>query len=185
MNARAAWSLGAFVASTVLLLQRMRGEFDSAGKLTRSSVAAMYAAYTGHALLTARVAFLRTLPLPLAPRPARATGVSLALAGLGLCAGGMTPFASAAQVSGTETGELVTGGVYRYSRNPQYVGYVLVLVGVGLARRSAAALGLAGAMALAFRYWVPVEERHLARDLGATYGRYRDRTARWVSLGRP
>lgn len=175
-------ALAGLGTSTVLLLRQMRQEFDTSGTLTPPTVTAMYAAYTSHALLIAGVAHRRTLPLPLPRRPAEAAGAALTLTGAGLLVGGIRRFAGAGQVSGTEVGDLVTAGVYRYSRNPQYVGYVLALVGLGLARRSAAVLGLATAMALVFRDWVPIEERHLDQELGAAYSRYRERTARWLSL---
>lgn len=182
MKAWTPLALAGLGASPVVLLRRMRKEFDKGGTLTTPTVAAMYATYTGHALLTAGVAHRRTLPLPLPPRPAEAAGAALILTGAGLWVAGVQRFAGSGQVSGTEVGELVSGGVYRYSRNPQYVGYVLALVGLGLARRSAAVLGLATALALVFRWWVPVEERHLDRELGDAYSRYRERTARWFSL---
>lgn len=175
-------SLAGLGAASVGLLLRMRRELRSTGTLRGPTVGAMYATYALHAALTARVAYRRSLPVPIAPRLAGASGAGLMLAGAGLWVAGIRRFAGAGQVSGTEVGDLVTRGIYRYSRNPQYLGYVLALAGLGVARRSLAALALAGAMALAFRCWVPVEEHHLDRRLGAAYRRYRERTPRWFAL---
>lgn len=42
--------------------------------------------------------------------------------------------------SGAQEGPLVTKGVYCYSRNPQYLGYIVGLAGLAVARRSGAGL---------------------------------------------
>lgn len=78
----------------------------------------------------------------------------------------------------------MTGGVYCYSRHPQYLGYVLALTGVAAARRSGTSVALAGAAAAIYAAWVPVEEEHLARTLGEASERYRHRTRRWLGRGK-
>ncbi len=76
----------------------------------------------------------------------------------------------------------MTDGVYRYSRNPQNVGWGLVLLGVSLAGRSGAALLLTAVFFVVFRSYIPVEERHLERTFGEEYRRYRDATPRFLGL---
>lgn len=173
-------SLGATVALAIPTLRRMRREFDAAGDLSSPTVAAMYACYATHATATAQAARQRAGALPLPSRPAVTAGAALVAGGTGLCVAGMRRFASAGQISGTDVGELTTGGLYRRSRNPQYVGYIAVLTGVGLARRSGGVLALAGGAALVFAWWVPIEERNLERAFGDAYRRYRDQTPRWL-----
>jgi len=73
---------------------------------------------------------------------------------------GMRQFAGPGQVSGTNPGGLVTTGIYRISRNPQYIGYLLALSGLTLARRSKDAAALTLAVAAVYRWWIPIEERH-------------------------
>ena len=179
----AALATGLAAGLTVSVLARMRREFDAAGELSAPTVAAMYTGYAVHAAATAHATRYRTGPLPLPSTPAAAAGAMTGVGGAALCAIGMNRFAGPGQVSGTHVGDLATGGVYRYTRNPQYTGYIAVLAGLGLARRSAAVLGLAGAAALIFAWWIPVEERHLEQTFGDAYHRYRTRTPRW--LGRP
>lgn len=113
----------------------------------------------------------------------RAIGTVLSAAGLALFAAGARPFASFTQLAGRETGDLVTDGIYRYSRNPQYAGNVLLSAGTAVAARSIPASAFTVGMAAVYRVYVVAEEAHLERAFGGEYRRYRDRTPRW--LGSP
>jgi protein-S-isoprenylcysteine O-methyltransferase Ste14 len=162
------------------LLRRMTRDVEEQGALRAPTAAWMYATYGVHAAGYASA--LRTGP----PRPAggwtvgRAAGAATAVVGAALTVAGMSRFAGAAHVSGTQSGPFVTEGVYRFSRNPQYTGYVLTLAGAALARRSVPALVLATAAAGVFVRWVPVEERHLSTSIGTPYVRYLESTPRWL-----
>lgn len=113
-----------------------------------------------------------------------AAGVGLAVIGGALDAAGAHRFAGPAQLTGTRAGNLITGGIYRYSRHPQYVGLVTALGGLAIARRSLPALALTAVLGAAYRAWAPIEEEHLARCFGAPYRRYRAATHRWFGLPR-
>lgn len=166
--------------ATTVLLRQMQADLQRYGRLRAGTAAAMYAGYAAHAASSA-AAWTRTDP-NLPARSARAVGAFLVAAGGLLCVAGMRRFASPGQVSGTTDGPLVTTGVYRLSRNPQYTGYLLLLAGAATTRRSLAALGLAGVLAAAYRAWIPAEEHHLRRVFGADYNRYRRHTPRWLAL---
>ncbi len=76
---------------------------------------------------------------------------------------------------------LVTNGLYRFTRNPMYVG--LILIGVGLALMVDAPLMLiATGIAVVILRWgvIAEEEAYLAREFGETYLRYTGETGRWV-----
>lgn len=93
---------------------------------------------------------------------------------------GARPFGAGAQLSGIEPGSLHATGIYRYSRNPQYLGLGLAATGAALAGRSGfAALGAAGVW-LAFRRWIPAEEQHLIRMFGDRYAQYKADVHRWL-----
>jgi len=174
----------AVTGGTPVLLHRMRRELLLDGRLSAPTATAMYGVYTAHALAVAVTARRRSLPLPGgATATSTALGAGAVAIGSGLVVAGMSRFVGPAQVSGTDSGELATGGVYRLSRNPQYAGYVLALAGLGLARRSGAVLMLAAGAGGVFAWWVPVEERALRPTFGAPYEHYLARTPRW--LGRP
>ncbi|MPY80296.1 MAG: DUF1295 domain-containing protein [Actinophytocola sp.] len=179
-KARWAVALSGMSTGTVLLLRRMRAELLRRGSLRPSTVVAMYGA---HATAVVISLHRRSLPLRIHPALSTAAGTTLIAGGGTACVAGMATFADPGQVSGTKPGELLTGGIYRYSRNPQYLGYLLVLTGLGTARRSGLALALGAATGLVFRWWIPIEERHLQREFGEPYRQYRARVPRW--FGRP
>lgn len=76
---------------------------------------------------------------------------------------------------------LVTTGLYRYSRNPMYVGVLLLLGGWALATGVPALGWYAGIVALAFHFRIMwYEEPVLNRLFGDTWAAYRQRTRRWL-----
>lgn len=79
-----------------------------------------------------------------------------------------------------ENGGLVTGGIYAYSRNPQYVTSVLATVGLGIASGSVLTLVLAGVLFALYFLFVLNEERWLLSGYGAAFHDYMARTPRFV-----
>jgi len=76
---------------------------------------------------------------------------------------------------------LVTGGIYRITRNPMYVGMALLLL--AWAVHLSALLPLAGIvlfMLYMTRYQIQPEERALERIFGEQYGAYCARVRRWL-----
>lgn len=79
------------------------------------------------------------------------------------------------------TTALVTGGLYRFSRNPIYVGFALIYVGVAFALDSMIVLALLiPAMVLVDRLAVVREERYLAARFGTDWEAYRAKVRRWL-----
>ena len=76
---------------------------------------------------------------------------------------------------------LVTGGPYRISRNPIYLGLVLLFTGIALAYGKIWGLVLVVpfAVVLHFRTILP-EENYLARTFGERFVRYRNTVRRWL-----
>lgn len=167
------------VGERLPLLSTMSRDLAKRGQLRSSTATAMWAGYAAHTFATAWALHRRSMPLHVTGLPARLVGVGLIGAGGALCASGMSVFTSPRELTGTSNQALTTKGIYRYSRNPQYLGYVLVLTGAALARRSGTALASAAALAAAYAAWVPVEEAHLARLHGEPYERYLRGIHRW------
>ncbi|SMF12843.1 Protein-S-isoprenylcysteine O-methyltransferase Ste14 [Tistlia consotensis] len=75
---------------------------------------------------------------------------------------------------------LVTGGPYRWTRNPMYLGLTLVYLAAALVAGSAAALVLLAPLLLVVRYGViGREERYLEALFGQPYRDYKARVRRW------
>lgn len=165
---------------TSRVIDRMQSEYESTETLSPTTVVLLYSAYAAYLSSIAWAARGRTLPLPLPSRLARLAGGTLALSGLGISIAGAGRFSSPAQVSGIEPGSLVAGGIYRHTRNPQYLGLTVALGGVALAARSGlAALTVASAWRELDR-WIPSEERHLQRIFAEQYRAYAQSTPRWL-----
>ncbi|QNH80572.1 isoprenylcysteine carboxylmethyltransferase family protein [Pseudomonas protegens] len=76
---------------------------------------------------------------------------------------------------------LVTSGVYRYTRNPMYVGFALWLLAWGLYLASPLVLlGVLGFVLYMNRLQIAPEERALGRLFGADFATYRQRVRRWL-----
>ena len=77
-------------------------------------------------------------------------------------------------------GELVTGGPYRFTRNPQYIGDILILAGFVLAANSWLALWPA-LLAMISAFIAPFsEEPWLEARLGDAYSDYKRRVRRFI-----
>jgi protein-S-isoprenylcysteine O-methyltransferase Ste14 len=79
------------------------------------------------------------------------------------------------------TTTLVTSGVYRFSRNPTYLGMEIVLLSWAAVLASPAA-ALVSALFVAYitRFQIRPEESTLAAFLGSAYSDYSMRVRRWV-----
>jgi len=77
--------------------------------------------------------------------------------------------------------ELVVTGLYRYVRNPQYVGALLVVIGEALLTEAVILLGYAGVLAITYHLFVRYyEEPTLGRLFGEAYSRYCEAVPRWL-----
>jgi protein-S-isoprenylcysteine O-methyltransferase Ste14 len=79
------------------------------------------------------------------------------------------------------TTALSTSGPYRFTRNPAYVGMVIVYVGIALAADAPWALVMLAPAVVVIQLFVIVrEERYLERLFGEEYLSYKRRVRRWI-----
>ena len=76
---------------------------------------------------------------------------------------------------------LVIAGLYRYVRNPQYIGVVLIILSEALFFGSIVLLGYAACFAIGYHLFVRFyEEPTLRRLFGQDYTRYCESVPRWL-----
>ena len=82
---------------------------------------------------------------------------------------------------GNEPAKLVSGGLYRFSRNPMYLGVLTAIFGQAIVFRSMP-VAIYGATMLAVFHVVVIalEEPHLRAREGAQYARYCQEVPRWL-----
>lgn len=122
--------------------------------------------------------------VPLVPWTVRwSSGAALAVAGFAFMGWGHRRFTRLGVAVKTilPASQLVTGGAYRFSRNPMYVGFVAILLGAGWFLGAVPLLAAAVVMYLYLdRYVIVREEAYLARTFGEAYKDYCARTRRWL-----
>ena len=156
------------------------GHNDTAGVITHPPF--IYAGALLFGLGADRLIGLPDLPMPGAP-------LDLAIVGVLSVVGGALLFAAAARFikAGTNipthrpTTALVTDGLYRFSRNPIYLGLTLIYLAITLGFASLAALILLPVVLAVMQVGViQREERYLEDKFGEAYRAYKARVRRWI-----
>lgn len=119
-------------------------------------------------------------PLPL-PDAARWAGILLAFVGDGvfLISAYRMGASWRAGVDATQRTALVTGGIYAHSRNPAFLGFDLLYLGLALAAPNPPHLLLAALGVLTLHLQILQEEAYLAAAYGDAYQSYRRRVRRY------
>jgi len=117
---------------------------------------------------------------------ARVVAFVLLFAGFGIAFAAIAKFRSAKTTSDprdiSRAENLVTDGVYQFTRNPMYLGLLLVLVGWGFWTGTilGALIGPAFFVLIMTRLQIGPEERLLAEKFGDEYAAFAEQTRRWI-----
>ncbi len=138
------------------------------------------------ALMFIVIAYLlgRFIPLPfVAPMFLRNIGLTLTFVGFLLGIGAFIEFRKALTTLDPHGSvkQLVTSGIYRFTRNPIYLGFLLMVIGLPL--HSGVYWGIIMApfyMMTMTRLVIDREEVYLERKFGKTYASYKSRVRRWL-----
>ncbi len=80
-----------------------------------------------------------------------------------------------------EPQKLITDGIFRFSRNPIYLSFLVSLAGLSFASQNYLSTG---AVAIFFVvsnfYYIPLEEKKLQNKFGDTYINYKRKVRRWI-----
>lgn len=76
---------------------------------------------------------------------------------------------------------LVDDGLFRYSRNPIYLGFTLSLFGLALLTANLAAFNVVLLFFLVANFWyIPFEEKAMEKEFGTDYIAYKKKVRRWL-----
>lgn len=124
------------------------------------------------------------IPLPVAVPPIlRASGLLLIILGFLLGMGALIAFRSSRKIphSHDSVVRLVKSGIYRFSRNPVYLGFLLMQIGLPLNAGSYWGIIFAPIMIILFnRLVIEEEEKHLSHKFGNEYKSYSSKVRRWI-----
>lgn len=164
---------------TAIALTYARWEYRNRGKLTWIGLCLILVMFLVPNLLieyATEYVVPRTLPAYM--------GVLVGIVGVILCLASITFFGSVTKVLCLDAGELTVSGPYRWSRNPQYVGWFLFVLGFCLTDWSLWCLAAVIVVAIYIHLLVFVEEEHLRRVFGERYAEYCRRIPRYFGWGR-
>jgi protein-S-isoprenylcysteine O-methyltransferase Ste14 len=126
----------------------------------------------------------RILPIPFAAPPfLRYLGLVLALIGLLLGIGAFIEFQKAQTTLDPHgsTRQLVTSGVYRFTRNPIYLGFLFIVVGLPLYFGLYWGIVMAPVFIFLMNHLIiEHEEAYLEKKFGEIYSNYKSRVRRWL-----
>lgn len=122
-------------------------------------------------------------PVPLSRGISQVAGGLLALAGLSVLAVARRWFTRTGQspIPWKPTPELISQGLYRFTRNPMYLGMTMVQLGVGVAANNLW-ISLFAVPALVTVHFIAVlpEERYLSEKFGESYRTYLTQVRRYL-----
>lgn len=139
-------------------------------------------------LLSAGLMWLlaRELPQYRIPAPgATEAAILLAMIGAAIDLAGLAAFRKARTTINPlrpeKASSLVQNGIYRYTRNPMYLGMLVLLLAWTAYLAHPAAFAMLPLFVLYLnRFQIAPEERALARLFGAEFDAYRNRVRRWI-----
>lgn len=80
-----------------------------------------------------------------------------------------------------EPTSLISDGAFAISRNPMYLGFVTILLGISLLLRTMTPFAIVILFAILMdRLFIPVEERNMERVFGPAWLAYKKKVRRWI-----
>ncbi len=175
-------SLTIWVLLAVYVFSKIKRLYDRGGMFSKKLLNTWFLMWTFHHLPVIVSSLYGIWLLPLNKTGALLGGILSIGVGFALIAAGMREL-SLRRSYGQDASKLVTTGIYRYSRNPQFVGWFLILLGISLTGRSGFALMLTVVFAIVIHeYTIKLEEPYLERIFGNGYRRYKETSPRYFGF---
>ncbi|GFZ30319.1 hypothetical protein CSC2_08450 [Clostridium zeae] len=128
------------------------------------------------------IIFIKKLPLILESNTIRYIGFFIALLGVIIFITAMATMRDSwrAGVDNTQKTKLVKAGIYKYSRNPAFVGFYLLYIGISLSFSNVINILFTCATILIFHFQILEEEKFLPTIFGQDYLDYKNSTCRYI-----
>jgi protein-S-isoprenylcysteine O-methyltransferase Ste14 len=176
-------STGISAALGLYVLSKTKRDYEKKEKLSAGTSLGWWMVDTAWIALVVTSSLYNLWPLPIEEIAALTVGLALFTIGGILTLAGIAEFRSLRRVSGVEISKLITTGIYRWSRNPQFLGFYLALLGVSFIGRSGYALLLTIIVIACCHYYIiKIEEPYLECIFGKEYLKYKSRTPRYFGI---
>ena len=77
--------------------------------------------------------------------------------------------------------KFLTGGLFQYSRNPIYLGFTIILLGLNILLGSLSPFIIVIAFVLITNFWyIPYEEKNMLKQFDQEYKNYKKKVRRWI-----
>jgi len=167
----------------IYVFSGIKKTYDNKGTYTNLLLALWFSMWALHHIALILSAFYGVWPIRVDKIFALSGGVVLFIIGVIILPMGMLEFRSLSRSVGQDVSKLITTGIYRWSRNPQFVGWFLMLFGISLAGQSGFAFMLTGVFVIViYLYTILLAEPYLENLYGEEYRLFRKRTARWIGI---
>jgi len=157
--------------------------YDKGKPLSKGLSVGWWVIDTVHCLLVVLSSLYAIWRIPINKVVALIGGSVMLGVGVVVMLAGMIEFRSIHRISGLDTSEVVTTGIYQWSRNPQYFGWFLVLLGISLIGSSGLALLYTMIVIILFHFYIArIEEPYLEHIFREKYLLYKERTPRYIGM---
>ena len=168
-------------AASLPFMLKAKAEFEHQGKWSPPTAVMSGVIMHGHFIATLTLSLLDRGSL-FAPSPIMvAIGTILFFGGAAVIYLGRYAYGSQQRVYGLLEDELIQHGIYRHTRNPQYVGYAAMFLGAAIVAGSGLALiSTLFFIAIIHVFIIWVEEPHMRRTFGETFDGYAQKVRRYI-----
>jgi len=128
-------------------------------------------------------AYVLPLPCDFALGARIAVATTIAALGVAIMIGAMAPFRRTGQdpKPWKTTPEIISTGIYRFTRNPMYVAMALLQIGIGIGFANGWILALVPpVLVIIYATAIRPEETYLESKFGAPYTEYKRSVRRWL-----
>ncbi len=176
-------SLSIWIVLGIYVFSAIKKTYDRGGVFTDRLLNTWFVMWAFHHVPLILSSLYGVWLIPVNRTFARIGGLITFVVGAVILSAGMIGFRSLRRSTGQDVSKLVTSGIYRWSRNPQFVGWGLMLAGISLAGRSGLSFVLTGVFSVVIHlYTTRMEEHYLERLYGEEFLHYKLNSPGYIGI---